>query len=300
MVIDSFKRCGGLQDKDKTKKQLIDKAGDALFVRYEALLAALPDIVMEVDNNKVYTWANQAGFEFFGEDVIGKEAAHYFEGDQDTYSVVQPLFGGDDNVFYVESWQRRSDGQKRLLAWWCRVLRDVSGNVTGALSSARDITEIRKTEQALREKERQLEIKANALEESNIALKVLLKRREEDKAELEEKILLNVKGLVIPYFEKLKKNTLDEKQKICVSILESNLNDITSSFSHRLSSRFLNFTPTEIQIANLLRDGKMSKEIAELINSSPKNVAFHRENIRRKLGLKNKKTNLKSYLLSLT
>ena len=73
MVIDSFKRCVGLQDKDKTKKQLIDKAGDALFVRYEALLAALPDIVMEVDNNKVYTWANQAGFEFFGEDVIGKE-----------------------------------------------------------------------------------------------------------------------------------------------------------------------------------------------------------------------------------
>jgi DNA-binding CsgD family transcriptional regulator len=62
----------------------------------------------------------------------------------------------------------------------------------------------------------------------------------------------------------------------------------------------MHFTPTEIQIANLLRRGKTSKEIAELINSSPKNVAFHRENIRRKLGLKNKKTNLKSYLLSLT
>jgi len=162
-----------------------------------------------------------------------------------------------------------------------------------------DITERRKTEQALREKERQLEIKADALEESNIALKVLLKRREEDKTELEEKILLNVRGLVIPYLEKLKKSGIDEQQRTHVSILESNLNDITSSFSHRLSSRFLNFTPTESQIANLLRRGKTSKEIAELINSSPKNVAFHRENIRRKLGLKNKKTNLKSYLLSL-
>jgi DNA-binding CsgD family transcriptional regulator len=61
----------------------------------------------------------------------------------------------------------------------------------------------------------------------------------------------------------------------------------------------LNFTPTEIQIANLLRQGKTSKEIAEFINSSPKAVAFHRENIRKKLGLKNKKINLKSYLLSL-
>lgn len=162
------------------------------------------------------------------------------------------------------------------------------------------INERKKTEEALKEKERQLETKTHNLEESNIALKVLLKRREEDKTELEEKILLNVKELVIPYLEKLKKNTLDEKQKIYVSILESNLNDITSSFSHRLSSKYMNFTPTEIQIANLLRQGKTSKEIAELINSSPKAVAFHRENIRKKLGLKNKKINLKSYLLSLT
>ena len=161
-----------------------------------------------------------------------------------------------------------------------------------------DITERKKAEQALKEKERQLEIKANALEESNIALKVLLKRREEDKTELEEKILLNVKELVIPYLEKLKNSGIDEQQRTHVSILESNLNDITSSFSHRLSSKFLNFTPTEIQITNLLRQGKTNKEIGELLNSSERTVAFHRENIRKKLGLKNKKTNLKAYLLS--
>jgi len=110
---------------------------------------------------------------------------------------------------------------------------------------------------------------------------------------------LNIKELVVPYLEKLKKNKLDEKQEVYVNILESNLNDIISPFSHRLSSKYMNFTPTEIQIANLLRQGKTSKEIAELTNSSPKAVAFHRENIRRKLGLNNKKINLKSYLLSL-
>jgi PAS domain-containing protein len=104
----------------------------ALLSRQEALLAAVPDIIMEVNQNKVYTWANQAGIEFFGEDVIGKEAAYYFEGEQDTYGLVQPLFEGNENIFYVESWQRRRDGQKRLLAWWCQVLKDDSGNVTGA------------------------------------------------------------------------------------------------------------------------------------------------------------------------
>jgi PAS domain S-box-containing protein len=163
-----------------------------------------------------------------------------------------------------------------------------------------DITERKKAEEALKERERELEIKTHNLGEANIALKVLLKRRDEDKTELEEKILLNIKELVVPYLEKLKKNGLDEKQEAYINILESNLNDVISPFSHRLSSKYMNFTPTEIQIANLLRQGKTNKEIAELLNSSSRTIAFHRENIRKKLGLKNKKANLKSYLLSLT
>jgi len=162
-----------------------------------------------------------------------------------------------------------------------------------------DITERKKTEKALKERERELEIKTTTLEETNTALKVLLKRRDEDKTEYEEKVLLNVKELVVPYLEKLNKSGLDETQKAYAGILESNLNDIISPFSQRLSSKFLNFTPTEIQVANLLKQGKTNKEIGEVLNSSPRTVAFHRENIRKKLGLKNKKTNLKSYLLSL-
>ena len=163
-----------------------------------------------------------------------------------------------------------------------------------------DVTERKQAEQALVEREIELEIKTKNLEEANIALKVLLKKRDEDKTDLEERVLLNVKERIIPYLEGLKKSGLDEKQKIYVGIIELNLNDIISSFSHRLSSRYLNLTPTEIQIANLLRQGKTNKEIGELLNSSPRTVAFHRENIRKKLGLKNKKTNLKTYLLSVT
>jgi PAS domain S-box-containing protein len=121
--------------------------------RQEALLSAVPDIIMEVDQNKVYTWANPAGVEFFGEDVVGKEAAFYFEGEHETYQKVKPLFQGHDDVIHVESWQRRKDGEKRLLAWWCRMLKDDSGRVTGALSSARDITERKRAEEALRESE---------------------------------------------------------------------------------------------------------------------------------------------------
>ncbi len=129
-----------------TEHKRAQEAMQALTIRQEALLSAIPDIIMEVDQNKIYTWANQSGYAFFGEDVIGKEAAFYFEGDQTTYQMVQPLFSGLEDVIYVESWQRRQDGEKRILAWWCRVLKDEQGNVTGALSTARDVTESKRAE----------------------------------------------------------------------------------------------------------------------------------------------------------
>jgi PAS domain S-box-containing protein len=112
----------------------------------EALLAVVPEVIMEVDNHKIYTWANQAGFAFFGDDVIGKEAAFYFVGEQQTYATVQSQIDSHQDLFCVESWQRRKDGEIRLLAWQCRVLKDETGNVTGFLSSGRDITEQERTE----------------------------------------------------------------------------------------------------------------------------------------------------------
>jgi PAS domain S-box-containing protein len=121
-----------------------------LAQRQEALLSEIPDIIMEVDSRKVYTWANTAGYNFFGDGVIGKEAADYFIGEQNTYAQVQPLFNGDPNLFYVESWQRRRDGESRLLAWRCRTMKDAEGRVTGALSTASDITDLRRNEEALR------------------------------------------------------------------------------------------------------------------------------------------------------
>jgi PAS domain S-box-containing protein len=167
------------------------------------------------------------------------------------------------------------------------------------ITAIRDITKRKQVEQAMKEREKELEVQAKNLEEANVALKVLLQRRDEDKADLEDKVLLNIKGLVTPYLEKLRMSGLDKTQKDYLTILESGLNQITSPFLHRLSFSFANFTPTEIQVANLLKQGKTSKEIGELLNSSSRTIAFHSDNIRKKLGLKNKKTNLKSYLLSL-
>lgn len=121
----------------------------ALSSRQEAILAAVPDIIAEVDSNKVYTWVNEAGRWFFGDDVVGHEASDYFLGEQETYLRVEPLFHGSSDTVYVESWQRRRDGEKRLLGWWCRALTDENGSPAGALSTARDITERKAAEDEL-------------------------------------------------------------------------------------------------------------------------------------------------------
>ena len=162
-----------------------------------------------------------------------------------------------------------------------------------------EITERKRAEQALLERERELEIKTSNLEEVNTALRVLLERREEDKRELAEKVLFNMRELVMPYLEKLKKTGLDERQGACLEILESNLGEITSSFSRRLSSPFLNLTPAEMQVANLVKHGKTTKEIAEFLNVSTQTVDSHRKNIRRKMGITNRKANLRTHLLSM-
>ena len=138
------------------------------------------------------------------------------------------------------------------------------------------------------------------LQEANTALKVLLEQREKDKNELEEMVLANVRSLLLPSLERLRGCRLNDRQKIYVDSLETNLQTIVSPFLHRFSNRFLNLTPVEIQVASLVKEGKSTKEISSMINVSERGVEFHRNNIRKKLGLTNAKTNLRSYLLSLS
>ena len=177
-----------------------------------------------------------------------------------------------------------------------RIIRDNQGKPLFLLGTNTDITERKEAEVELRERERDLEIQTQNLEEMNAALNVLLKKREEDKTELEKKVLLNIRQVVEPYMEKLKRSGLDKRQKALADILESNLKEITSSFAYSMSSMRLKMTPKEVKIANLIKQGRTSKEICQILESSEKVVAFHRQNIRRKLGLLNKKVNLTSYL----
>jgi len=163
----------------------------------------------------------------------------------------------------------------------------------------KEIAERKHAEAILKANKKELQTKTNTLEEFNAALRVLLKKREDDKAELKEQVLDNVKSLVLPYLERLTHSKLDPQQRECLDIAESNLNEIISPFVHRLSSSFINLTPQELKVANLIREGKTTKDVALFLNLSIRTVDTHRENIRRKLGINNEKTNLRTYLQAL-
>ncbi|OPY05981.1 MAG: sensory histidine kinase AtoS [Syntrophaceae bacterium PtaB.Bin038] len=166
-------------------------------------------------------------------------------------------------------------------------------------SLKREIVERKEAEQKLRKRERELKRKTRSLQEVNTAMKVLLDQREQDRREVEEMILNNVRELLAPYLERLKKTKLNEAQMAHVRVLETNLDNIVSPFLKNLHSKHLNLTPKETRVASLIKEGRTTKEIAALLGMSVAAVEFHRNNLRKKLGLRNKKANLVSHLASM-
>jgi DNA-binding CsgD family transcriptional regulator len=168
------------------------------------------------------------------------------------------------------------------------------------LEDISELTERKAAEQKLRKSQKDLEKKTKHLEEVNTALNVLLEKRDKDKSKIQNDIMLNLKNLAFPYLEKLKCSDLGVMQKSYVNILESNLKDVISPFYKKLVSQYSDLTPREIQIADLIRQGNTSKEIAQLLRTSQRAVEFHRNNIRKKFGILHKKTNLRNYLIKMT
>jgi PAS domain S-box-containing protein len=158
----------------------------------------------------------------------------------------------------------------------------------------------RTVESKLRLKEKQLKKRGDDLAESNAALRVLLRKREEDQGEIEEKIAAHLKQMVLPHVLKLQKLKLPGRAPVHLGALESNLMEIASPFAKVLSENLYHLTPTEMQVALLIKIDKSTKDIAAELHLSPKTVEFHRYNIRRKLGIGKKRLNLRSFLKTMT
>lgn len=161
---------------------------------------------------------------------------------------------------------------------------------------AREVEERKEAQKALLRREVDLQAQSEHLEEVNTALRVLIKQREADKDELQKNVLDNVQQLVRPYLEQLKNTRLSTRQQTLLGILSTNLANIVSPFASRLANHFSHFTPTEIRVANLVKEGRTNEEIAGELLVSKNTVLFHRHNIRKKLRLNGTARNLRSVL----
>ncbi len=168
---------------------------------------------------------------------------------------------------------------------------DGQGQVCGALSFASDIT-------ALKQVQGILKGQAEALASTNTALKVMLNHSRQAEAALHEKILLNIDGLILPYLDQLDRLTLNDDALAYLRLIRNNIKNLATSFTKDLSAPILGLTPREVQIADLIRKGNSSKEIANLLRLSKGTVECYRDQIRKKMDVKNKKINLRSYLLA--
>lgn len=148
--------------------------------------------------------------------------------------------------------------------------------------------------------EKELKQQKATLEETNITLKVLLKRLEKEKLLFQENLSTNILCNIEPYMTKLKQCIQDKDQKKTLDILDQNIKDMASPLIYSVMTMNLRLTPAEMQVSNFIRQGYSSKEIAELLNISPATIDKHRKNIRKKLGITNKKQNLRSVLSSLS
>jgi DNA-binding CsgD family transcriptional regulator len=276
------------------------------------VLDSLSAHIAIIDENGVILEINKAWYAYGAENGMPKAYAHrggnYLEvcdaaigrEAEDAGKVaegIRMVIRGDLEEFLYD-YPCHSNGIPRW--YYMRAIRMAGLSPVRVVVSHEDITALKLAEDALKKSQAALLDQKQSLEEANIALKVLLKQRAEDKLELEKSILNNIKNLVLPYVEKLKNSRLKARDKTLLEIVETHLNDVISPLLQHFSNAKILLTPQEIQVAGLVKDGKASKEIADILNVSEATVNFHRKNLRVKFGLTNQRTNLRSYLLSIS
>jgi len=285
--IDEIKRAAlALEESEERFRKLVETMNEGL-------------IILDQDGHLTYVNKHLEDISgFAAEELVGRKI-HEFLSPEASRLIYRKLNGKENDVrrSFEIAWHRKN-GQKRYSIVSPQILGSGETGIGGSFAIITDFTAKKQAENALRRRERELQEKNDRLEEMNTALQTLVKMREKDREDIENALSANLKRLIEPLIEKLQNSGLTDRQKMIVTLLSANLAEMSASHSKGLSSRFLVLTPVEMEVANFVRHGRTTKEIATLMNISSRTVDMHRLNIRRKLGIHRTGTNLRSFLLS--
>lgn len=282
--------------------------------RYLDLVDMLPITIFETDNKANVTFCNPSGlktFEYSEKDIAKKLNVTdvLVEEDRDRAAANIARVMAGKKIGVSEYIAKTKSGRKIPI-----ILRSspiYSGDeFIGLRGFLIDVSELRAAQDALKhayagmeiivaERTKELQAKTEELQEVNTALRVLLRDQHIHKNEIEDRIRMNARELIQPHLAKLHRSHLTPRQQSWLRHAVTRLEDITSPLGHTISTQFEKLTPTELQIADLIKNGKTTKEIADILALSIRTIESHRKNIRRKLGLQNRKVNLRTHLLSL-
>jgi PAS domain S-box-containing protein len=267
-----------------TERKKTEASAAVNLAKYENIFNAVTDGLVVINFDKKILDANPQMCALFGytydemitmrgSDLIPSSCRHDF-------STIRSALETKEG-FHVETTGLRKNGSTFDLEIFTAALLVMDNPLM--MGICRDITERKEAESALKRDKEELLSQAKSLEETNTALKVLLKRRDDDRKEFEEMILINLKELVYPSIERLLTSPLSKAQKMGIEELFENLQNIVSPFLQNLKIQYHTLTPMEIKVANLIEAGKRSKEIADILCLSKRTIDAYRYNIRKKL-----------------
>jgi PAS domain S-box-containing protein len=199
----------------------------------------------------------------------------------------------------------RSDGLVR----WLRVIGQTVFSSTKpydqplhANGIIQDITEARQAKEALKRAHEDLEQRVlertSELEKTNATLSMMLDYARKAETDIQERVVANLRTTTLQLLDTLKKQQLSQGACDLVELLEKNTQNLAHPLARKLESLLFRLTARELQVANFIRLGKSTKDIMQLLNISFQTVESHRNNLRKKLGLRHKKINLRTYLNS--
>jgi PAS domain S-box-containing protein len=267
--------------------------------RYRRIFENIQDVYYEIEMNGTILEISpsiEKYASFKREDLIGRSIYDFYANENSRKVFLRTI----QEKGYVRDFEielLNHQGGSRICSITSAIVPGNKERPSWIVGCLRDISDRKIKEELLEQREEELLIKSRNLEEVNTALKVLLKQRENDRKEMEENVLTNVNASILPLLEKLKEGPLTSHQLACLEMINVQIREIISPFRHRLSQTAFDLTPQEMQVAELVKSGNSTKEIAAILGISIKTVDFHRDNLRKKLGLKNRQSNLRSFLL---
>lgn len=292
---------------DKLRKSEIERLQmeDALRKserRYRAVVSDQTELISRFLPDFTHTFANDAYCRYFGktlEEMVGQKILVFIpEEDRDLF-VEQILNLSPENPVITPDHRVISrTGEIRWLQWSTRAIYNDLGFLVEYQSVGRDITERKNTEKALEASEKLLHVQKKVLEQKNAALREILEQIEIEKQLIKNDVVSNVDNLLFPIIQKLKAELTGIRKKY-VELLESNLEELASSFGRKISQSNLRLTSREIEICNMIKNGLTTKDIARILNVSIHTINSHRNNIRRKVNINNEKINLVAFLKSM-